>query len=93
MSVRNTVNSFTQKPSPTQVLSYAVVLGDVAIFYACMTPNFASLLPNVILSAMFGVASLVVVVSALLTSINDPSDDVVWQHRKARDSKYLRPLT
>jgi|JI6StandDraft_1071083.scaffolds.fasta_scaffold06477_3 hypothetical protein len=78
MSDRQTVNSFTQRPSPTQILSYAVIVGDVIIFYSCMTPNLQSTAANAALSVLFGVASIVVVISALLTSLSDPSDPVVW---------------
>jgi hypothetical protein len=78
MSDRQTVNSFTQRPSPTQILSYAVIVGDVIIFYSCVTPNLQSTAANAALSVLFGVASIVVVISALLTSLSDPSDPVVW---------------
>ena len=78
MSDRQTVNSFTQRPSTTQILSYAVIVGDVIIFYSCMTPNLQSTAANAALSVLFGVASIVVVISALLTSLSDPSDPVVW---------------
>lgn len=77
MSDRKTVNSFTMRPSATQIVSYSVVLGDLAIFYACMTPNFKNLAVNIGLSVAFGVASIVVVVATLLTSLDDPSDSVV----------------
>jgi len=88
MSDRHTVNTFTMRPSATQVVSYAVILGDITIFYCCITPNFQSMVANITLSVLFGVASIVVIVSALLTSIDDPSDSVVWEHRKAREKKY-----
>jgi hypothetical protein len=82
------INSFTQQPSPTQILSYAVVVGDIIIFYVCMTPNFQSMTNSIVFSCLFGVASIIVIVSAVITSIIDPSDSVIREHREARNNKY-----
>jgi hypothetical protein len=75
------INSFTQRPSSTQILSYIVVVGDIIIFYVCMMPNFQSIISKIVLSCMFGVASIFVIVSAVISSLIDPSDSVVREHQ------------
>jgi hypothetical protein len=46
-----------------------------------MMPNFQSIISKIVLSCMFGVASIFVIVSAVISSLIDPSDSVVREHQ------------
>lgn len=83
-----TINSFTQKPSPTQILAYIVVLMGVVVFYSCITPNFHNFTANTTLSTLYGVTTLTLVISAILSSSIDPTDPLIHQYKQSlRENK------
>ena len=71
------MNTFTQSPSSTQIIAYVVVLMGVLVFYSCITPNFNNHTANITLSVLYGVATILLVLFAFLSSYDDPSDPTI----------------
>ena len=72
-----TINSFTQIPSPTQIVAYLAVIMGIIVFYACITPNFQNQIANIVLSVLYGVATVILIISTTIASYIDPTDPVV----------------
>lgn len=87
MADNKTVNTFTQRPVPTQILSYFVVLLEIIVYFACIYPNLQSLPARVTLTFLLCCFLLAVIGCTVSASLSDPTDSVVKEYRRSRSER------
>ena len=79
-----TVNTFTQKPAATQILSYIVVVMECVVYFSCLFPHLQSLTAQITLTTLLCGFTLALIGFTLAASITDPTDPVVRDYRRSR---------
>lgn len=72
-----TVNTFTRKPCPTQIISYFIVAVMQLSFWLCVQPYISNTLTKIIMVTLFSLSSLLLIIFSIATSVLDPSDPVM----------------
>lgn len=84
MLENKTVNTFTQKPAATQILSYIVVLMEFVVYFSCLFPHLQSLTAQITLTTLLCGFTLALIGFTLVASVTDPTDPVVRDYRRSR---------
>ena len=76
-----TVNTFTRKPYPTQIVSYLIIIAMHPSFWLCIQPYIANTITKTLMIALFSLSSLLLIIFSLATSLIDPSDPIMIQYK------------
>ena len=73
-----TINSFTQKPSLSQIVSYILEIIMVGTFFGITQMKMSQILVlRIVFIALFSILLVIQVISAFITSTTDPIDDLL----------------
>lgn len=86
MTKYKTKNSFTQKPSPAQIVAYLLFLMKFLFFFIIIQRRYFSFEKRVGMIVVLTILFACQVVITLVTSFIDPSDDFMIKYRNNRDS-------
>jgi hypothetical protein len=78
-------NTFTKTPGIPQIASYAVFLLETVLYYVVVLPHLESLSSKVTLSTLYSISLVLLIVFAVLSSLNDPSDTAMIMYRNGRE--------
>ena len=82
-----TKNTFSKSPGCAQIASYIIFLLMVVLFYVSVRPNLHS--GQIALTIFFTICTAAMVITTLITSYIDPSDQVMIMYKNDR-SKYIK---
>ena len=74
MPDNHVTHTFSAKPSWTQVLAYLVFCGQIVVYFVCVDQVYRNIPILVIYSTM----TAIMVISTLITSLIDPSDEILY---------------
>lgn len=86
MNKYKTINSFSRKPSPAQIVSYLLFLMKFLFFYIIIQRRYFSFESRIAMIVVLTSLFICQTVITLLTSYIDPSDDFMIRYRNDRDS-------
>lgn len=81
-----TVNTFTRKPYPTQIISYVIIITMHLSFWLCIQPYIVNDITRTIMIALFSLSSLLLIIFSIATSAIDPSDPIMIQYKNSESS-------
>ena len=76
-----TINACTRRPSAPQIVAYLLFAFQVATFYAIVENKLVSEDARIILHVFFALSSLLEVVTSLIVSLTDPSDEFMIRYK------------
>lgn len=82
-----TINTFTRKPSLSQIASYIIIAFEVVVFYLMIVTSFEDHITRVICIAVFSSTLVIMFGSTLYCSITDPSDENVVQSKNRKKTR------
>ena len=74
MNKYETINTFTQRPSIAQIVSYILFILQITTFYAIIQQRYASIISSIVFHVLFGISILGEIITTVITSYIDPSD-------------------
>jgi lipopolysaccharide export LptBFGC system permease protein LptF len=77
MSEHKIINTFTQIPVATQILSYIIVVMELVLYFACVFPRLESLGACITLTVVLCALTVTVITFTLVASLTDPTDPVI----------------
>ena len=86
------INTFSRTPSPAQIASYVVIAIETAFFYAFVQPNFTSSTPQIIFITLYSLSVVALIITTVICSCVDPSDNVMIECKKGNHSKFSNQL-
>lgn len=78
-------NGFSQRPSPAQIAAYLIIASSIAIYFSSTLPLHSS---GVLLALYLGFG-IVMVVSAAMATVIDPTDRVVYYYKWSRHDRKI----
>ena len=81
-----TVNTFTRRPYPTQIISYIIIIAIHLSFWLCIQPYLADAITKIIMICLFSLSSLLLIIFSLATSVIDPSDPIMIQYKNSQSN-------
>lgn len=80
-------NTFSRRPGVPQIASYLVFTLETILFYLVVLPRLEGS-TQAILGTLYSMTLLSLVVSTIVASSCDPSDQVMIQHRNSSREEY-----
>lgn len=80
------INTFSQSPSPAQIVSYLLFLMQVLIFSIIIQKHYQSSTMRVAVIVIYSICIACHVIVTFLTSLSDPSDDFMIKFKNDRDT-------
>ena len=74
MNKYETINTFTQRPSIAQIVSYILFILQITTFYAIIQQRYANIISSIVFHVLFGISILGEIITTVITSYIDPSD-------------------
>jgi hypothetical protein len=71
------MNSFSRRPTLPQIGSYLIILMVNISFWGFLQPHFVQMAERFAMIALFTISLVVLILTAAITSIIDPSDPMV----------------
>lgn len=81
-------NSFSKKPGLAQIASYAVFLMETILFYMVVLPRLQGS-SKIAFGISYSLSLLMLVVSAVVTSLADPADLIMICYRNSSLMEYF----
>lgn len=78
-----TINSFTQRPKFTQIISYISIILQISTFYGCLARRVTDVTTLICLHVLYPVTYSLLIAFAAVCSCIDPSDPVVRDCKEA----------
>ncbi len=87
-----TVNTFSRRPVPAQIITYLVFIGEALTFFICMYINYSHIAKKIAILVLYIVTMIIQIILTLITSCADPSDDVMIEYRNNPGGRYASLL-
>ena len=84
MNKYETINTFTQRPSVAQIVSYILFTLQITTFYAIIQQRYSNTVSSIVFHVLFGISILGEIVTTVVTSYVDPSDPFMIEYRNNR---------
>jgi len=80
---KHSINGFSIRPSPAQLISYILIAFSISIYFSCTN----ILLNNTILLVFYITTGLILIISSALATIVDPTDRMVYYYKWSKHDK------
>ncbi len=77
----STINTFTRRPVPAQLITYLVFIVEALTFFICMYVNFRNTAKQVTILVLYLLSVTVQAYLTLSISCSDPSDSIMIEYR------------
>ena len=85
MAKYKAINTFSQAPSPTQIISYLIFVMQILIFALIIQARYRSETTRITMIIIYCIAISFQILITFLTSLSDPSDSFMIKYRNNRD--------
>lgn len=83
------INSFTQKPSPAQLVSYSLFLLQLLVFYSIVQSRYLSSVYRVAMLSVYSACAAIHLGLTVVVSVSDPSDGFMVRYKNEREGYSL----
>ena len=80
-----TINTFSQRPSPAQLVSYLIFLLQILIFFIIIQARLASTSTRIVLIVVYSLSVGSQIVLTFLVSLSDPSDNFMIKYKNRHE--------
>ena len=83
------INTFSRKPVPAQIITYFVFVGELITFFICMYINYKSTPRQIAILVCYLVTVTAQIVITVRVSCIDPSDNIMISYRTDPQNRYF----